>query len=272
MDLISSLPILLDKNKKVNYEEMKVLIDSLNIKGIHLFSSLLEGQTFSLSDKEEIMKRIKQISKQKIYYETSNSIDNDEIKLINKIKPNYLIIPLFLDAKLKSKGFEKHVQDILKKVKTPTLIKLNDSFLNCKISYSTIVNLCRLNNFFYGIIDETKDNFFINKLNYLSSLKKYTSFSKYLLLQNKNNINAICTDLNLIIPKEIEQYFFERELGFVNPVLNEYLMFVDDCINYYPRGMALKYLLKKKGYKAYYSKLPYYLLKGEEKDKLDFIF
>ncbi len=273
MDLISSMPILLNKDKTVNYNEMQTIINSINDgKGIHLFSSSLEGQTFSLTEKEEIIQNIKQMTNLDIIYETNNYIDNDEIRLINKVKPNYLIIPLFLNSKVKSKGYEKYLNEILKEVKIPTLIKLDDRFENCKINYHSIVNLIRVNKFFYGIYDKSKDNYFSNKLNYLKSIKKYASFSKYLLSDNQNSIDAVITDLNIITKKEIDQFFYEKELGFINPILNEYLLFIEECISYYPRGMAIKYLLKKNGFKGYYSKSPYYSLNGEEKDKLDFIF
>lgn len=273
LDLFIECPILLTKDKKVDYDETITLLKSFNsIYGILLFSKSLEGLTFSLNEREEIFINLRKIIDKKIIYEANSTLLEEETSLIKKIKPDFVMIPLYDDNKLSSRSFEKHLNIIMKKIKTPTIIHIEDSFAKCKISYISLINLLRINKYFYGILDDSKDAYFANKINYIDSLKIFKSFSNYINQKKEAKIDCLITDLYSVCKKEIEEYLYEKELGFINPVLISYLKLIEDCISYYPRGMAIKYLLNKQGYSSCYSKSPYYFLENEEKNKLDFIF
>lgn len=273
MDLFIKIPVLFDKHNCVDYFEMERLLTfDENIKGIILFSKDFEGKTLSFLEKKEIFLKIKKMTKVNLIYAVNDILTDEEINLINELKPDYIILSLIKDNKLCSKGFEKYIIKTLKKLDVNVILHLDDSFENCKVSYKSFVNIARLNRKFLGIFDESKDNYFIKKLSNINDIQIFTTLDKYFEHDNKKIIKGIVNDYYLIFQKEIVQYFYESSYGFVNPVLINYLKFIEECISYYPRSMAIKYLLNKKGYQSTYSRLPYYVLKGEEKDKLDFIF
>ncbi len=273
MDLIINLPLLLNKEMHVDYHQMQKIIEfDETVKGVMLFSKENEGETFSLKEKIEIFSKIKNITSIPLIYVNNKLMIEEEINAINYMKPDYVLLSLVKDPKLSSKGFERYVFKIFKCLNSKVILYLDDSFENCKISYKTIVNIMRTKNNFYGIYDNTKDTYFLKKISSLDKIFLSTSLTKYIDYPIKKNLNGIVNDFYVVFQKEITQYFYESSFGFVNPVLINYLKFIDECINLYPRSMAIKYLLSKRGYTSCYSKIPYYTLKGDEKNKLDFIF
>ena len=73
---------------------------------------------------------------------------------------------------------------------------------------------------------------------------------------------------NLSFKNEIDEYYLELENHFVNPILKEYLEFVESIIDEYPRAMAIKYILARGSNIKMYSRLPYYSLNEHEHDDL----
>lgn len=273
MNLITKLPLMFDKKMCVDYAEMNKLIKiDDNVEAIMLFSKDFEGKTISLKEKKEIFLEIKKVTKPKLIYVLNDIISEEELSLINELNPDFVQVSVIEDSKLSSYGFEKYLIKVLKRIHTDVIFCLEDSFVNCHINYKLFVNLMRVNKNLYGVFDNTKDNYFIKKIHNLGKLKFYTSLNSYIESENKDYFSQLVIDYYYVFYEEILEYLCEINFGFINPILTNYLKFIEECLEDYPRGMAIKYLLNKQGFKSCYSKSPYYLLKGKEKEKLDFIF
>ena len=83
-------------------------------------------------------------------------------------------------------------------------------------------------------------------------------------------IEGVFSDLIPIFGSEIAEYFTDEQ-KFTNSILKDYLLFAENCIEDYPRAMAMKYLLSQNMKMPVFSRLPYYHLDGEEKNQLDFL-
>ncbi len=273
MNILINLPILLSKDFKVDYDEIKSLVNKENSQGIYLFSSSLDGKLFSLKEKKDIVNNIKKITFKKIFYELSETVFEEEIALINNLKVDAVSINLFKDHFLKPKAFEKYVSHILKKIKFPAYLKIEDDHNNCMINYHNIVNIKRINKNFQGLILNTKDISFINKIKSINGLEIIYDFN--CLFNDEiisDDFKDVLSSSYIVFDKEIDQYLFEMNKGYINPMLKEYISFINEVITLYPLNLSLKYLLSKKGYKSVYSKEPYFNLTNEEKEKLDYIF
>lgn len=272
MDLYINLPILLNKERKVDYQEIKSILNRCSdVDGLILFSSYFEGLTFTLKEKEEIYLNLKKMTSIPLIYDLNCVYQMQEIELVKKLNPAQIIFSLYEDSKISSKSFEKYLNYLIKKLKIPSILHIEDSFSKCKINYISLINLLRTNKYFNAIYYDSKDNNLFKKILYLNNLKIYRPLINF-VKDAQVNFQGVVSSSYVVFFQEINQFLYEYKHEFVNPILKSYLSLINDCLIFYPLGMAIKYLLSKNGYTSIYSKPPYYLLKNEEMNKLDLLF
>ncbi len=269
---ISQLVIPLLKNKEVDYPLLKELINQdKKADGFILFSPLMEGNTFSLKEKKEIYSFIKSFEKRMIFYEISSYLSEEEISNIKEIKVDALIFTLLKEKKINSLGHETYIRKKMKEIgNIPFYVHHEKGMDNTYLSFQSIYRLKRNLPNFQGIFEENQDSSLLHKLSAIKDFSYYLSLKEALNTPSAIQIEGIFLDFHALFYKEIDEYFQYQEL-FINSILKRYLLFVDECIALFPRAMAIKYLLSKVYNKEIYSRLPYYTLKKEESDPLDYL-
>ncbi len=265
--------MILNNFKEVDYKLMSILINKNNdLDGFILFSPIMEGNTFQIEEKAEIYKKIKSMTNKLLIYEVSSFLFEEEIHLIKKINPDAIMLTLIKEKKLSSKGHELYVINNMKKLGIPFYIHHENKMDGSYLSYQSIIRIRRILPTFKGVFEENNDYSFIRKLSSLEGFETYTTLINDLNNKDVLNVTGIISDLFLAFKKEIKEYYLELENHFINPLLKDYLEFVENVMNEYPRAMAIKYILSKGNDKKLYSRLPYYVLSKEEKYKLDYLF
>lgn len=273
MKKIGILPILLNKKKEVNYKLMEKMLKKIEgLDAITIFSNKMEGLTFSSIEKKEIFNKIKNMTDVNIIYEVSSILLDEEIQIIKEIKPDYLMLTLLNNEKIKNIGNELYIINKMKKLTIPFYIKNERNIYGNYIDYKNIIKLRRILPFFKGMYEETDDYNFLYKASKIEGIETYTSLINYINKPVDYKITGIMSDLFIPFYNEINEYFIEYEHSFINPILKDYLILVEDIISEHPRSIAIKYLLSKLGKEKIHSRLPYYPLNKDEKEKLNYLF
>lgn len=270
---IGLVPLILNKNKDVDYSKMKVVLDkNSDLDGLILFSPCMEGNTFSVSEKKDIYLKLKKLCNTKLIYEVSSSLLDEEINILKEIKPDAIMLTLLKEKKVKDIGHELYVINKMKRLNIPFFVHherdMNGSFL----TYKNIVKIKRILPTFLGIFEENPDYNLLRKVSNINNFDVYTTIINDLSRPKDYKIEGIISDLYLSFKNEIDEYYLELENHFVNPILKEYLEFVESIIDEYPRAMAIKYILARGSNIKMYSRLPYYSLNEQEQEKLNYLF
>ena len=96
---IGLVPLILNKNKDVDYSKMKVVLDkNSDLDGLILFSPCMEGNTFSVSEKKDIYLKLKKLCNTKLIYEVSSSLLDEEINILKEIKTDAIMLTLLKES------------------------------------------------------------------------------------------------------------------------------------------------------------------------------
>ena len=266
------VPLILNKDKNVDYDLVfKLLNKKIDVDGYVLFAPKMEGNLFNANEKKEIYTNLKRKCLLPLIYEVSSYLSDEEINNINIIKPDCLFLTLYKDKKISNKGHEKYIINNMKKINLPFYLHFEEGMESSYVDYQTIIRIKRILPTFKGIYEENKDYTLIKKLSNHEDIDVLTSLIIDLNKPNDIKLNGIVSDLFFTFNDDINEYYKEKEAHFINPLLKDYLIFVENVVDEYPRAMAIKYLLTKRSKIQSYSRLPYYNLNVEEREKLDYL-
>lgn len=269
MDKILEMPYLFNEFGKLDYKEMLLIInESKNVDCVCLSSYKKEGLLINKKTLRTLIKKIRANSTNKIMLEIKDINNESDINYFLSLDVDYYIIPLVIENNILISSYEQYLSNLLYKLKKKTYIKIVKQMNNYSFESKLFNQLKKYHDNFIGIIDEFNDYNFLAKL---KDLNVILSLQGFLNKPYNLNIDGISSNLFFLFSKEIEAFLKEREFGFINPILKEYLNFIVNIVTLYPQDMAIKYLLSKNGFKSTYSLLPYFRIEGLIKEKLDFI-
>ncbi len=270
MNHILNVPIFFNKSNFIDKESILKLINMSSVDKCILFSPILEGNILTYNEKIRIYSNLKKNTTKEMFYEVSSFLSNDELIKLQKINIDALVLTLIKDKKISQNGHVKYILSKTKNLDCPFYIHHEKGMQNAYLNYYSLLLIKRLRKNFRGIIEDNKDYNLINKLIKINDFEVITDFD--VSIDNVNyQVESNYSALYPFFYDEIDNYFKYKNVGIINPVLEEYFKYINQTLDDYPISSAIKYMLNKKYNFPIYSRLPYINFTRNETLPLDFI-
>ncbi|MCH5171774.1 MAG: 4-hydroxy-tetrahydrodipicolinate synthase [Erysipelotrichales bacterium] len=276
-ELIGAMVTPFDDSDKIDYLEVKKLLDIYKNEhdAIVVAGTTGEESSLSIKEKTELVNFVINNTNLKIIVgvvENNTQRAVEQIEKLNSLPIYAVLVALPYYNKPPQRGIFLHFKKLLQVSKHPLIIYNVPSRCGVSIDYQTIKKLLHLNNKLIGIKECSGDFNLIRllKKNY-PDFKVYYGNDKDFYKALTAGADGIISVSSVLYGKDYLQLMNDYDEGFKNELLIDYLNLIGNLIAFETNPIPIKYLLSKHGFKSMNLRLPLVKLTLEGERTLDII-